>query len=54
MNEQLKPQQIMKTMQDFERENQKMELKEELSKIEINCELLCVKYMYLVLFESYS
>ena len=31
MNAQLKPQQMMKTMQDFEKENQMMSMKEEMS-----------------------
>lgn len=31
MNAQIKPQQIMKTMQDFEKENAMMNMKEELS-----------------------
>ena len=35
MNAQIKPQQIMKTMQDFEKENQIMSMKDEMSKISI-------------------
>lgn len=31
MNAQIKPQQIMKTMQDFEKQNEMMNMKEELS-----------------------
>ena len=31
MNAQIKPQQIMKTMQDFEKQNDMMNMKEELS-----------------------
>lgn len=37
INEQIKPQQILKTMQDFEKENTKMSMKEEMSKIIICC-----------------
>lgn len=42
VNDQMKPMQIMKTMQDFEKENAKMDMKEEISNFNNYRERYCL------------